>query len=140
LVATGQAAPLARRCTYGSVWLASARAEPQGRALALAVQPLAGWRELWVFRRRAEGWAVDVLPPAASEPGLGYLEFAGWVPGTSKLLVAREAKVEGRFKRSFEVLSLETLAAEKQASTPSLLALFGKWQDPAWKRATVSLR
>ena len=40
----------------------------------------------------------------------------------------------------FEVLSLDTLAVDKQASTPSLLAAFGKWQDAAWKRQTVSLR
>jgi hypothetical protein len=138
----GQAA-LARRCTYGAVWLASARAQADGSALALAVQPLAGWRELWVFRRQAGaagGWTVDVLPPAASEPGLGYVEFAGFVPGGQKMLLAREARVEGRFKRSFEVVSLDTLNVEKQASTPSLLVLFGKWQDAAWKRLTVSLR
>lgn len=83
---------------------------------------MAGWRELWVFRRQAEGLTVDVQPPATSEPGLGYLEFAGWVRGTSKL-VAHEAKVDGRFKCSFEVPSLETLAAEKKASAPSLLVL-----------------
>lgn len=134
------AATVARRCTYGTVWLASARAAADGKSLALAVQPLAAWRELWVFRLQAEGWCIDVLPPAASEPGLGYIEFAGFVPGGSKMLVAREARVEGRFKRSFEVLSLDTLAVDKQASTPALLVLFGKWQDPAWKRGTVSLR
>ena len=132
--------PLAKRCTYGIVWAASAMAEPGGQALALAVQPLATWRELWVFRRQADGWAVDVLPPAASDPGLGYVEFAGWVPGAQKLLLAREARTDGRFKRSFEVLSLATLNVEKQASTPSLLVLFGKWQDAAWKRSTLSLR
>ena len=137
------AAPLLRRCTWGTVWPASASASPNGQALALAVQPLAGWRELWVFRRAAEGWAVDVLPPAAGTPvdgDLGYAEFAGWVPGGERLLVARESRVEGRTRRSFEVLRLDTLVTERQASTPTLLVLFGKWQDPAWKQQTVSLR
>jgi hypothetical protein len=135
--------PLLRRCSWGTVWSASASASPNGQALALAVQPLAGWRELWVFRRGTAGWTLDVLPPAAGTPlggDIGYAEFAGWVPGGERLLMAREARIEGRIKRSFEVLKLDTLATEKQASTPTLLVLFGKWQDPAWKEQTVSLR
>ncbi|HET7866101.1 MAG TPA: hypothetical protein VFL86_17010 [Burkholderiaceae bacterium] len=39
---------LAERCTYATVWAASARASADGRALALAVQPMDGWAELWV--------------------------------------------------------------------------------------------
>jgi hypothetical protein len=133
-------AALARRCTWGTVWTASARVAPDGRTLALAVQPLAGWTELWLFRHQAQVWDVTVLPPAASEPGLGYVEFAGWVPRSPKMLLAREARVEGRVRRSFEVFNLETLATEKQAGTPRLLALFGQWQDALWKSQTVSLR
>ncbi len=133
-------APLAKRCSYGVIWQASASTSPNGRALALAVQPLEGWRELWVFRRQGNDWSVAVLPPAASNPELGYVEFAGWVPGGDKLLLAREARVDGRFKRSFEVAGLATLNTEKQASAPAALTLFAKWQDPAWKRATVMLR
>ena len=133
-------APLLRRCTFGTVWMSSARVHPDGRSAVVSVQPLDGWTELWVLRARAEGWTVDVLPPAASEPGLGYLEFAGWVPGGQKLLVAREARIDGRLRHSFEVLSLETLNTEKQASTPQLLHLFGQWQDARWKQQTVSLR
>jgi len=132
--------PLAKRCSYGVVWAASASTSPNGRAVALAVQPLEGWRELWVFRRDGNDWSVAVLPPGASNPELGVVEFAGWVPGGDKLLLAREARIDGRFKRSFEVASLATLNTEKQASTPTALALFGKWQDAAWKRSTVILR
>ena len=132
--------PVAKRCTYGIVWAASASAHPNGQALALAVQPLETWRELWVFRKTAEQWAIDVLPPASSNPELGYVEFAGWVPGGQHMLMARETKLAGRTKRSFEVVRMDTLTADKQASDPSLLVAFGKWQDALWKRQTVSLR
>ena len=134
------AAPLATRCTYGVVWPASAQAHPSGNALALAVQPMAAWREMWVFHKSASGWIVDVLPPAAIDPDVGYVEFAGWVPGAAKMLAVREARVEGRFKRSFEVLNLDTLAIEIRADKPMSVTLFHRWQDPAWRSQTVSLR
>lgn len=133
-------ATLARRCSHGLVWLNSARFSSSGDAAAIAVQPLPGWRELWVLRRQPGGWAVDVLPPAAADPVLGTIEFAGFVPGTPKMLVAREALAEGRTRRRFEVLTLDTLVPEKSASEPGLLVLFGRWPDAAWKRTTVLLR
>ncbi len=133
--------PLHERCTYATVWPASAQVRPDGQALALAVQPLEGWAELWLWRRQAEGWTVDVLPAASSGAGLGYVEWAGWVPGAApRLLVAREFMADGRIGRRFEVLGAETLAVEKSASSPQLLAAFGQWAAPAWKRGTVSLR
>lgn len=132
--------PLHQRCTFGVAWTASASTSPNGKAVALAVQPLAGWRELWLYRQTAEGWMLDTVPPGSNAPGLGTLEFAGWVPGGERLLALREAVVEGRAKRSFEVWKLDTLAVEKQTSNPGLLVLFGKWQDPVWKQMTVALR
>jgi hypothetical protein len=132
--------PVAQRCTYGIVWAASANAHPQGNALALAVQPLETWRELWVFRKTAGQWTIEVLPPASSSPELGYIEFAGWVPGAQQMLIARETRIAGRSKRSFEVARMDTLTTEKQSSDASLLVAFGKWQDAGWKRQTVSLR
>jgi len=132
--------PLATRCTYAIVWPASAAANAQGTALALAVQPLDAWREMWVFRQGAEGWRVDVLPPALDTPSLGYVEFAGWVPGDAEVLAARETRSEGRYRQSFEVLSLATLETKKQADKPNNLSTFYRWQDPLWKAGTVSLR
>ena len=98
------------------------------------------WREIWVFRRDAGTWTIRVLPPAAAVPNLGYIEFAGWVPGGKEILVAREARDDGKYKRSFEVLSLDTLATDRQASDPRNLTAFKRWQDPTWNRETVSIR
>jgi hypothetical protein len=138
--ARAETVPLARRCTYAQVWPASATLNREGTALALAVQPLPAWRELWVFRRTPAGWLVEVLPPAPSGPDIGYAEFAGWVPGGRQMLVAREARVEGRWRRSFEVVRLDDLGVERQAGDPAILGAFQRWQDPAWKRETISLR
>lgn len=136
----GVKAPLVRRCTYGVVWAASASVNREGTALALAVQPLEGWRELWVLRKTAEGWLVDVLPPAATAPETGVAEWAGWVPGGQQMLVAREARGQGRYRRSFEIVRLEGLATERVTGDVAALPLFQRWQDPAWKRQTLSLR
>lgn len=131
---------LLRRCTYGTVWPASAVASRARTALTLAVQPLATWRELWVFRKDKDGWSLRVLPPSAEGPDVGYAEFAGWVPNKPQLLVAREARVQGRWQRSFEVVSLASLATLRRADEPEHLSAFYRWQTPAWKALTVSLR
>jgi len=132
--------PLLQRCTFGTVWANSAKANPYGSALALAVQPLESWRELWLFHLTGDGWRIDVVPPGDDAPELGYIEFAGWVPGGKKMLAAREVRSAGKFTRSFEVLDMETLAVHKRADNPQALSLFYRWQDPVWKDQTVSLR
>ncbi len=135
--------PLARRCTFGTVWTASARVNPASTALALAVQPLATWRELWMFRATPAGWTLQVLPPSTEASGVGYVEFAGWVPGTGQVLAAREARDPqraNRFARTYELLDGRTLATQKAADAPASLKAFWKFQDPTWKRVTVSLR
>ena len=131
--------PLLSRCTYGLVWTASAQPVAHGRALVLAVQPLESWRELWVFHESVGGWTVDVLSPGADDPEEGYVEFAGFAPGSQRLLIVREVKDRGRFRRRFEELRLEDLIPVRQASSPELLADFGRWQDPAWRRDTLAL-
>lgn len=132
--------PLFTRCTYGIVWPASVASNAQGTALALAVQPLDTWREMWVFRQGEGGWQLDVVPPAHDNPELGYVEFAGWVPGTAEMLAAREHRVAGRYSQSFEVLSMATLETKKKADKAGNLSTFYRWQDPAWKGGTVALR
>ena len=138
--------PLVKRCTYGIVWDASATMNREGNALTLAVQQQEAWREMWVFRKSASGWQTSVLPPAAVNPMLGYAEFAGWVPGGSQVLVAREAREvqptsdEGRYQRSFEIINLDLLNTARRVSEPALLGAFQRWQDPAWKAQTVSVR
>jgi len=132
--------PLAKRCTYALVWPQSASLNREGTALALAVQPMEAWRELWVFRKRAGGWSIDVLPPSATQPEVGYAEFAGWVPGGKQVLVAREARGEGKYRRTFELVRLDSLTTERQAGEASALGAFQRWQDAAWRRMTVSLR
>ncbi len=132
--------PLARRCTYATVWANSARANAHGTALTVAVQPMISWREMWLFHESRGKWKIDVVPPADDDPQLGYIEFAGWVPGGRKMLAAREARVDGHFIHRFEILDMRTLAAIKHADQPSSLSVFYRWQDPMWKSQTVSLR
>ena len=112
----------------------------EGTAVALAVQPMEGWRELWVLRKTQGGWLADVLPPAAATPETGVAEWAGWVPGGQQMLVAREARGQGRYRKSFEVVRLEGLTTERVTGDVAALPLFQRWQDPAWKRQTLSLR
>jgi hypothetical protein len=132
--------PLARRCTFGIVWEGSATLNREGNALALAVQHTEAWREMWIFRRAGAEWTVRVVPPAPVSPGMGYAEFAGWVPGGKQMLVAREATGDGKYNRSYELVRLDSLASIAKAPEPDQLPAFGRWQDPSWTRSTVSVR
>lgn len=131
--------PLVRRCTFGVVWLPSVQSIARAPALVVAVQPLESWRELWVFHEIAGIWMVDVLFPGTDDPGEGYVDFAGFVPATRHLLVAREVREHGHYRRFFEELRLDDLALVRQASAPELLRAFGRWQDVNWRRDTLAL-
>jgi len=137
---TPDAGALIRRCTYGLVRMASLQSIPRGPALVLAVQPLDSWRELWIFHESADGWTIDVISPGLDDPQEGYVDFAGYVPGSRRLLIAREVKDRGRFRRSFEELRLDDLALVRQASAPELLPDFGRWQDVTWRRESLAMR
>jgi hypothetical protein len=96
-----------------------------------------------MFRATPAGWTVQVLPPSTEAGGVGYVEFAGWVPGSSDVLAAREVRDPARgnrLARTYEVLDGQTLATLRAADAPGSLKSFYRWQDPAWKRVTVSLR
>lgn len=132
---------LLRHCSYGLIQTASFSVNREGHAAALAVQPTESWRELWVLRATPQGWRLDVLPPAAANPGLGYAEFAGWVPGGQQLLMVRESRAEGRYSaRSFEVVDLQTLAVQRRSGEAQQLGPFQRWADAGWKTASLSLR
>ncbi|GAA5166154.1 hypothetical protein GCM10025770_22800 [Viridibacterium curvum] len=140
----GASSAVFERCTWGTVWTASASVNAQRTAVTVAVQTGETWRELWLFRKGEEGWNVDVIPPSANftteGPAIGYIEFAGWVPGNQQILAAREVRVDGRYKRSFEILNLDSLQVARWADRFESLAAFYKWQDPRWKGTTVSVR
>lgn len=132
--------PLLRHCAWGLVMTASARINREGTAISIASVPADGWRELWLLRRTSQGWKVSVLPPVAAQPGLGYAEFAGWVPGGKELLVARESRAEGRYKRSYELVDLDTLETRRQAGDVTMLGAFQRWQAADWRGASLSAR
>ena len=94
---------LARRCTFGLVWVASAESNKDATALTVSVQQTDAWRELWLFRKTTTGWSIRVLPPAA-EPGVGYTDFAGWTP--NGVLVKREAMIAGKVARTTRLIRL----------------------------------
>ena len=128
------------RCTFGHVWTTSLAVSPDGKLMTLAVQPLDTWRELWVFRKAQDGWQLDIVPPSVDAPELGYIEFAGWVPGNKQMLVARETVANGQSKTSFELWDRDTLKVERRADKPGNLTAFYRWQDPAWKSAAIAVR
>ncbi len=141
LVAGPGAKRRAERCTYGLVWPSSIRRSPRHRQLTVAVQQLPGWLVVWVFRRAGGGWIVDTLAPSSDgTPELGYVEVAGWTPGGRRLLLAREALVDGRHERRFESLVARSL--EVRVSTGSLRRFrrFRRWHAPDWKQGTLALR
>ncbi|HET6148646.1 MAG TPA: hypothetical protein VFH68_14015 [Polyangia bacterium] len=153
------------RCTYGVVWPSALRWSPAGDAATIAVQPLPSWTELWVIRRGraaplaavapangnagpaptpspapAATWTIEPLVPAARDPGAGYVETAGFSPDGAHLLVVRESRAPGHAQRRFQVLSLATLAVEKQAGGADRLLAFKRWSAAWWRSGTLALR
>jgi len=127
---------------------ASFDAAPAGRAAALVVQPLASWSELWVFHQVGQGrgksasqaWVRSVLVPAATEPGVGSVECAGFTPQGKSMLVVRQAMVNGKLQRSFQELSVDTLRVLAQSDHVEGVRAFARWASPQWRAQTTALR
>ena len=115
--------PLARRCTYGVVWAASATLNREGNVLALAVQPMEGWRELWVFSRQSRGtWSVQVLPPSTVTPELGY---AGRPADAGREGSARRQEPEAQLRGRAHRHALDRAAGERSVRARAVHALAG---------------
>ncbi len=145
------AAATTPRCSHGRIHLASTRLAPDGSAVVLNVQVLEGWTELW--RLDATG-RLDVLPPSSDTPGLGAVEWAGWVtakasvkdsaPASGKnslqMLVAREADAGGRTLRRFEVYAFDLLQPTRWVGDPQLLTAFQRSADAGWRSSSTIVR
>ncbi len=131
----------APKCTHGQVWPASLRASSDRKAAVIAVEPLPGWLELWMFRRGEDGgWMIDVIPPNTDGPDRGYVELAGWSPDGTRALLVRESRARDAITKSYETLVLGTLAVEKQSSTLKGLGAAKKWAAAEWRARTLALR
>ena len=130
----------ASRCTHGQVWTNSFRVAPDHASAVLAVEPLPGWLELWMFRRAPGGWTIDVLAPTTDGVDLGYVELAGWSSDGKRAVIVREARSDGAVHRTFQNLTLDPLAIDKQTSTLSGLGPARAWITPEWRGRTLALR
>lgn len=129
------------KCTHGQVWSTSLRASADRRAAVIAVEPLPGWLELWMFRRGDDGgWMVDVLAPNTDGPDRGYVELAGFSPDGAHALVVRESRTGGVVRRSFETITIGTLAVDREASNLGGLGVARRWGSADWRQRTVALR
>jgi len=130
----------ASRCTHGQVWTNSFRVAPDHASAVIAVEPLPGWLELWLFRRGAGGWTSDVLAPTTEGVDLGYVELAGWSSDGKRAVIVREARSDGTVHRLWQNLTLDSLAIDKQTSTLAALGPAKAWVTPEWRGRTLALR
>jgi hypothetical protein len=147
--AAPQAAPF-EHCTYGVVWPSSIRIAPHDAAVAIVVQPLAGWSELLVLHPKQGRWVADTVTPAAIDPELGYVELAGFSPDGARLLLVRESRATGplgsahtnapAIRKSFQVIITDDLSVEKASTTLANFPTFRRWQAPDWEPGTLALR
>ena len=126
---SGNASRIAiERCTWGVVYPSAVRLGPRDEIATIAVQPLDGWRELWVFRKVGGAWSCEPLTPASVDPDLGTIDLSGFAPDGSRVLVTRAVRDGGGVKRSYQVLRADTLTVEREAhSSPGILLAFRRW-------------
>ena len=90
--------------TASSGWPRRTRCRKGRRSCSRCSRSKAGASSGFFTKTRETG------PSTCSHPGLddpeeGYVDYAGFAPGTRRLLIAREVKEHGRFRRRFEELS-----------------------------------
>lgn len=129
------------KCTHGQIWPASLRTSADRKAAVVAVEPLPGWLELWLFRKGEDGgWMIDVLAPNTDGPDRGYVELAGFSPDGARALIVRESRTAGIVRRSFEAVTLGTLAVDRQASNLGGIGAAKAWASAEWRQRTLALR
>ncbi|MBI2378641.1 MAG: hypothetical protein HYV07_31885 [Deltaproteobacteria bacterium] len=138
-IAVGSGSRVFEKCTYAFVWGSSVRVSSRG-VVTLSVEPVPGWVELWVISPTEERYCFGALVPSVEEPGIGYVELAGWTPDGKKLLVARAAVKGSVVRKEFSVVKLETLESERSARSASSLEAFGRYSSPEWQRSTLALK
>jgi hypothetical protein len=126
------------RCTYAQVWAASARGA-RGM-IVVAVQPLPSWTELWVFTGHGGKGRVAILPPAAADPDIGYVETAGISGDGTRMAVVREALIGGRLLRRFQVVRTRDLKVLSSGREPSLARGFSSLASAWWTANALALR
>ena len=62
------------------------------------------------------------------------------MPGGKQVLVAREVRGDGKYKKSFEVMKLASMTMKRQVGEAAMLVAFQRWQDAEWKGGSVSVR
>ena len=138
---------IAEHCTYAVVWPSSLRVSPHADAVVIAQSPLPGWTELVLLRR---GHDPQALAPAAIDPELGYVEHAGWSPDGTRMLLVREARMTGPLgqpgtlapwvQKSFQIVRVDALTVEKEASRLDKFVSFRRWQAADWRQSSLALR
>jgi hypothetical protein len=108
--------------------------------VVVAVQPLASWTELWVFSARGGKGRVAILPPAAADPEVGYVETAGISADGTRMAVVREAMVAGRLLRRFQVVRTRDLKVLSSGREPSLARGFSRLASASWTASALALR
>jgi len=72
------------------------------------------WQRIWVFQKGLEAGRSSANA-GARQSEEGYVDFAGYDAGTQALLIAREVKDRGRFRRSRGTRSMLALVRQRAA-------------------------
>lgn len=91
-------------------------------------------------RARDGTWLVDVLAPDTEGPDRGYVELAGFSDDGAHAVLVRESRIDGAVRRTFESVTLASLAVDKQAGNLGALGNARAWATAEWRQRTLALR